>query len=95
MHENPNVRAILPTDRAPEELLDDCVLVGASLDRFIEDIAREEKIDASSLVSNDDNVRLEFSTPRGNVLPWNSRETMLERMKLYRDPVAIRALAGK
>ena len=43
-------------------LLQKRLLDPAGLDRFLADV------DGASLVSNDDNLRLEYSTPRGNVL---------------------------
>ena len=94
MRDDPRVRAIIPMGRTPEALIEDCILTGPGLDRFIEDIAREEGTTPEALISTDDNVRLEFATPRGNVLPWNAKQTLIERIERYRDPEVIRALSG-
>ncbi len=59
------------------------------LDAFVADAAREAGVPVESLVSTDDNLYLEYATPRGNVLPWSSREETVARLRQHRDGDAI------
>jgi spermidine synthase len=90
--QNPRIVASLPGGRRLETMLDDCLLTGRSLDRYLEASAAEAGTSVAALVSNDDNVRLEFSTPRGNVLPWNAMRDRLEELRAFRDPADVAAL---
>jgi len=49
---------------------------------------------ADDLVSTDDNLYIEYATPRGNVLPWSSRETLVARLRQFRSAEAVSAMAG-
>ncbi|AUX24756.1 spermidine synthase [Sorangium cellulosum] len=62
----PAVQATLAGARLPD-LLDDLVASGEELDRFIADAAE----DGGPIVSTDDNLYLEYATPKGNVLPYD------------------------
>ena len=84
----------LPDERPLEGLLEDTLLIGAGLDRFLDDVAREEGVSRASLISSDDNLYLEYATPRGNTLPWSAREELVDRLLGYRDAEAIAALVG-
>jgi hypothetical protein len=44
------------------------------------------------LVSTDDNLYLEFATPRGNVLPWRTLDELAARLRSHRDEAAIERL---
>jgi spermidine synthase len=81
----------LPYGRALETLSGDVLAMDDGLERFIADSADPEH-PASELVSNDDNLFLEYETPRGNVLPWEAREALVAVLKGYRDRAAIGAL---
>lgn len=59
------------------------------VDRFIESVARELGVDWSSLISTDDNLLLEYSTPRGNVRPYKeSLEENLAALSRWREDAA-------
>ncbi len=90
----PGVLATLPDERPLAGLLEDTLLVGPALDQFLESVAAEEGIERADLVSSDDNLYLEYATPRGNVLPWSAREELVERLLLYRDDAAITGLVA-
>jgi len=54
-------------DAEADARLDDLVLADESLDAFIEDVCAKEDLSRESLLSTDDNLRLEYATPRNNV----------------------------
>jgi hypothetical protein len=60
----------------------------ADLDSFIANGTVE------TLIATDDNLVLEYSTPRGNVLWGMSREVMMARRAEYRDRGAIHGMMG-
>jgi spermidine synthase len=90
----PAVLETLPDERPLQGLLEDMLLVGGGLDRFLDDVAREEGVARADLISSDDNLYLEYATPRGNTLPWSSREALVDRLLGYRDGEAIAGLVG-
>lgn len=89
---SPAAVRVLPPGRSPREILDDCLVVGAGVDTFIDEMLEISKRPRSRLVSTDDNVLLEFSTPRSNVLPWNSKDTLLADLRRHRRPAEVEAL---
>jgi spermidine synthase len=82
----PNLREVLPFERPLEGLLDDVLLLDAGLDRFLSQTASEAREPLSTWVSTDENLYLEYATPRGNVLPWNSREALVADLRTFREP---------
>ncbi len=72
----------------------DVLAAGGGLDAFVADVAAEVGAPPSKLVSTDDNLYLEYATPRGNVLPWSSREELVSRVRAHRDPGQIAELFG-
>jgi spermidine synthase len=88
----PSVKASEPFGRPLPALLDDVLVLGAGLDRFLAESAAEAGEPVESLVSTDDNLYLEYATPRGNVLPWDARERLVERIRRFHDPAAVAAL---
>jgi spermidine synthase len=84
---------VLPKGRPLTVLTDDILALGEGLDRFIADSAREAHRDLDHFVSTDDNLFLEYQTPRGNVLPWETRDTLVALLKTYRDDQAVSAIA--
>jgi spermidine synthase len=90
---DPIVGQTMPYGRPLASLPNDILAMDEGLDRFIADSAAEAGVPASELVSNDDNLFLEYETPRGNVLPWEAREALVEVLRGYRDTDAIAALA--
>ncbi len=67
-----------------DSLLDQLILSGAELDRFIADS------EGLTVVSTDDNLYLEYATPKGNVLDYDaSIRAMISLLKSYRNPNAV------
>ncbi|WP_233562646.1 fused MFS/spermidine synthase [Sorangium cellulosum] len=65
------------------DLLGDLVTSGEDLDRFIADAAE----DGGPILSTDDNLYLEYATPKGNVLPYGaSLDATLALLERYRTP---------
>jgi len=74
-------------------LVDDVLLVDADLDRFLESAARKADLSGvEALVSNDDNLYLEYATPRGNVLPWSARDELVRTLSSFRRQELVDAL---
>jgi spermidine synthase len=73
-------------------LTNDILAMDDGLDRFIADMAAQEGVPPSSLVSTDDNLYLEYETPRGNVLHWQAREALVALLRNYTDSGAIAGL---
>lgn len=73
-------------------LIDDALLVNADLDRFLESTAQAAQVPIEELVSNDDNLYLEYATPRGNVLPWSTRDELVRTLMSFRRQASIDAL---
>jgi spermidine synthase len=89
---DPSVAPTLPNGRLLQVLTEDILLLDEGLDRFLADVGRETGAGLARMVSTDDNLFLEYETPRGNVLPWSARERLVDRLKGYHDPSAIAAL---
>jgi spermidine synthase len=63
----PAVTAMLGPGESLEAIVADAVLVDDSLDRFLAEAAQAEHVAPRSLISTDDNMLLEYATPRANV----------------------------
>lgn len=85
---------VVPGNRPLETLLSDMLLVDEGLDRFLAAVARDSGIAVQAMISTDDNLYLEYATPRGNVLPWSTRDELVAELMRYRDPRAIAAMLG-
>lgn len=75
--------------RTPADL-DDLVLADDTIDAFVDDVCAEAHVARAALVSTDDDVRLEYATPRNNVpdaLSIGAMRAQLLRWK--RDEVAV------
>jgi len=83
----------LPYGRPLESLAFDVLALDEGVDRFIADSADEALVPPDELVSTDDNLLLEYRTPRGNVLPWEAREALVRVLRGYRDVDAVAAMA--
>jgi spermidine synthase len=88
----PALRAVLPFDRALAELTNDILTLDHGLDAFLARAAAEVGKTRQTLVSTDQNLYLEYATPRGNVLPWEAREKLVAELQTFRDEAAIAAL---
>jgi spermidine synthase len=87
----PSMAGVKPEQRQLSELLGDVLATGSELDDFIEESARQAKVPVDELVSTDQSLYLEYATPRGNVLPWSTREALIADILRFRDE---RAIAG-
>lgn len=92
LQQHPEVQATTPGNRPLMTLLDDVLLAGPDLDRFLEDSAREAGRPLADMISTDGNLYLEYATPRGNVLPWSSREELVREMGRFRGDASIDGL---
>ncbi|RYZ04496.1 MAG: spermidine synthase [Myxococcales bacterium] len=90
----PEVIAKTPGNRPLMSLLDDVLLADADLDHFLEASAREEGEPLSELVSTDQNLYLEYATPRGNTLPWSAREELVSKILEFKSEVSSAGLRG-
>ncbi|WP_437851148.1 fused MFS/spermidine synthase [Sorangium sp. So ce363] len=76
----PSLQATLAGARL-EDLLDALVTSGDDLDRLVADAAE----DGGPILSTDDNLYLEYATPKGNVLPYGaSLDATLALLERYR-----------
>jgi spermidine synthase len=86
------VRQLLPDGRGLADLTADVLVFDASLDAFLDDTARLAGVARDELVSTDQNLYLEYATPRGNVLPWSTVAELIADLRRHRDPDGARAL---
>jgi spermidine synthase len=86
------VLATVPDGRRLAGLLDDVLVVDAGLDAFVADAAARAGVELEALLSTDDNLYLEYATPRGNVLPWQTRDALVARLRAHHDARAVEAL---
>ena len=68
------------------------MLVDAGLDRFLAQVAADAREPLSDWISTDENLYLEYATPRGNVLPWSSRAALVAKLNPYREPTSIQRM---
>jgi spermidine synthase len=92
LEQRPAVIETEPNGRRLAELTDDILALGAGLDAFLERTADEVGEPLDDLVSTDENLYLEYATPRGNVLAWDARDLLVLHLSSYRDEKAIDAL---
>jgi spermidine synthase len=69
LEERPDILATEPAGRRLESLIEDVLVMDAGLDAFLAESAREAGVSLDELVATDENLYLEYRTPRGNVLP--------------------------
>ncbi len=89
LSQRPAIQATLPNKRPLISLVDDALVMDKGLDRFLAESADIAGVPLRQLVSTDDNLYLEYATPRGNVLPWIHREQLVAKIRRFRDPAAI------
>lgn len=98
---DPRLERTLPEAYGPDgtvarrelySLVDDALLVNQDVDRFLENAARAAGEPLEALVSTDDNLYLEYATPRGNVLPWSARDELVATLQRFRTKALIDAL---
>jgi spermidine synthase len=88
----PSIARVLPDRRHLPDLTGDILALDHGLDAFLAETARATGVDRSALVSTDHSLYLEYATPRGNVLPWATRDALVRDLFSYRDEAAIAAL---
>jgi spermidine synthase len=98
---DPRVERTLPEAYGPDgvvarrelySLVDDVLLVNEDVDRFLESAAVAAGKPIGELVSTDDNLYLEYATPRGNVLPWSARDELVATLQRFRTKALVDAL---
>jgi spermidine synthase len=89
---SPEINATIPENRPLSALFDDVLVMDKGLWHFLNDAAKAEKMPLDDMISSDENLYLEYATPRGNVLPWHAREELVAKLRNYHDPEAIRTL---
>jgi spermidine synthase len=90
----PAIQRVLPDRRHLRELTGDILAFDAGLDAFLDESAALAGVERSDLVSTDQSLYLEYATPRGNVLPWATREALVRDLSRFRDQAAIADLLG-
>lgn len=81
-----------PYGRSLAELTADVLVLGDGLDAFLQRAAEDAGATLDELVSTDDNIYLEYATPRGNVLPWETRDALVATLRTYRRQADVDAL---
>ncbi|HEX3776154.1 MAG TPA: fused MFS/spermidine synthase [Polyangiaceae bacterium] len=92
LEHTPRVAAMIPQKRPLVSLLDDVLVSDAGLDRFLADQAQAANEPLERMISTDTNLYLEYATPRGNVLPWSTREDLVADLRRYHDDSAVAAM---
>jgi spermidine synthase len=88
----PEIKRVLPDERHLTELTGDILALDTGLDAFLAAMAQAAGVKPSDLVSTDQSLYLEYATPRGNVLPWTTRDALVRDIWRYRDDDAVNAL---
>jgi spermidine synthase len=88
----PEIERVLSDERHLADLTADILALDDGLDAFLAESATEAGIEPSALVSTDQSLYLEYSTPRGNVLPWATRDALVQALWRHRNQDAINAL---
>jgi spermidine synthase len=94
LQNDPQVNRTIPGNRPLQSLFNDVLVGDRGLRRFVDDVAKRAGVPTAELVSNDDNLYLEYATPKSNVLPWDARERLVETIERERDLDEIRAMLG-
>jgi spermidine synthase len=88
----PDIAEVIPKGRPLASLVQDILLLDAGVDRYLQGIARRSGARLEELISTDDNLYLEYATPKGNVLDWAERNRIVAEMGRHRDAAAIARL---
>jgi spermidine synthase len=89
LEDRPEMASVKPQDRSLSSLVGDILATGSGLDGFLEESARLANVPLDELVSTDHSLYLEYATPRGNVLPWETREALVRDIVRFRDEHAL------
>jgi spermidine synthase len=66
------------------DLAGDLLVVDDAVDRFVADSAKEANVPVEALWSTDDNLYLEYATPKNNVAGMPSIEQTIDMVARYR-----------
>jgi spermidine synthase len=91
----PGFTSVLPDERHLAELTRDILVMNDGLDAFLDETAATEGIPRAALISTDRSLYLEYATPRGNVLPWHTRDALVSDLLRFRDQNAISRLTTR
>jgi spermidine synthase len=87
LNQRPEIQQTLAINGSMQDLLGRLVLSGAELDRFI---AESTAQDGGPILSTDQNLYLEYATPKGNVMRYHdSIQGMFKLLMSYRDPDSV------
>ncbi|MCA9594266.1 MAG: fused MFS/spermidine synthase [Myxococcales bacterium] len=89
---DPTFAQTVPNARPLTSLTDDILVLDHGLDAFLDESASLAGRRREKMLSTDDNLYLEYATPRGNVLPWSAREALVEDLRAHRNDAEIRAM---
>lgn len=89
LERQPEFLETVPEERPLMTLFDDLLVENQGLDRFLEETAARSGVSMENLVSTDDNLYLEYATPRGNVLPWSAREVLVADLKRFHEEESV------
>jgi spermidine synthase len=89
LQSRPAIASVIPEGKRLEDLVEDVLVVDAGLERFLESAARQAAVPLAELVSTDDNLYLEYATPKGNILPWSARDRLVSELRRHRDEAEI------
>jgi spermidine synthase len=79
----PAVKRLLGEDASLAGLASDVLMAGDAVDRFIDDSATEEQVARGDLLSTDDNLYLEYATPKNNVSGMPSIDQTIGMLARY------------
>jgi spermidine synthase len=89
LRERPAVARLLGPDRMLTDFADDLLATDEALDRFVADSAREVGLASADLISTDDNLYLEYATPKNNMPGLPSIDETIDLLARYRPPDAV------
>src|SRR5262249_19878673 len=71
---------------ADPTLENDLALADETMDAFVQDVCARYGVTRESLISTDDNLRLEYATPRNNVPSASGDAVVTDALFAYRQP---------
>ncbi|HWP05318.1 MAG TPA: fused MFS/spermidine synthase [Polyangiaceae bacterium] len=88
----PELQRVLSDERHLADLTADILSLDDGLDAFLAESAAQAGLERSALISTDQSLYLEYATPRGNILPWSTRDALVADVWRFRNQDAINAL---
>jgi spermidine synthase len=82
----PSVARLLSDGSSLADLANDLLVMDESLDRYVGESADEAALPKEALFSTDDNLYLEYATPKNNVVGLPSIEETIATVARYRSP---------